>query len=200
MFLQGDLANVGTPVVFAAETVLQGQYDVQAVNVSVPQSLTTSEANSFHPNVEIVWRGDPLGERHGQVKAIFEAATAMGTATMRAGPRVVVDIEVTRFHCLTEKTRFTIGGVHNLRFLMTVRDAASGAVVQGPRLINADVKAAGGARAIAEDAAGRTQKVVVTDRLAEVIRRELSAPVESLPQNAAVSRFDGTPVQLAVRN
>jgi hypothetical protein len=200
MFLQGDLANAGSPAVFAAETVLQGQYDVQAVNVSVPQSLTTSEANSFHPNVEIVWRGDPLGERHAQVKAIFDAAMAKGTATMHTGPRVVVDIEVTRFHCLTEKTRFTVGGVHNLRFLMTVRDAATGAVLQGPRLVNADVHASGGARAIAEDAAGRTQKVVVTERLAEVIRRELSIPVQSLPQNAAVSRFDGTPVQLSARN
>jgi hypothetical protein len=200
MFLQGDLANAGSPVVFAAETVLQGQYDVQAVNVSVPQSLTTSEANSFHPNVAIVWRGDAPGERHAQVKAIFEQAFARSAATMHQGPKVVVDIEVTRFHCLTEKARFTVGGVHNMRFLMTVRDAASGTVLQGPRLINADIRAAGGAHAIAEDAEGRTQKVVVTERLAEVIRRELSAPVQSLPQNAAVTRFDGSPVQLSARD
>lgn len=198
MFMQGELAGSGQAIKLAGETVLQGQYDIQAVTVSVPQSLTTSEANSFHPNVEIVWRGDAPGERHAQVKAIFEAAVAKGTATMHAGPKVVVDIEVTRFHCLTEKTRFTVGGVHNMRFMLTVRDAASGVVIQGPRLINADVKASGGARAIAEDAAGQTQKVVVTERLAEVIRRELSVPVQSLSPNAAVSRFDGTPVQLSL--
>jgi hypothetical protein len=198
-FTLGDLPNSAAPIQFDGETVLQGQYDVQAINVSVPQSLTTSEANSFHPNVEIVWRGDPLGERHAQVKAIFETAMARGTATMHSGPKVVVDIEVTRFHCLTEKTRFTVGGVHNMRFMLTVRDAATGAVIQGPRLVNADVHAAGGARAIAEDAAGRTQKVVVTERLAEVIRRELSIPVQSLPPNAAVTRFDGTPVLLLAK-
>jgi hypothetical protein len=198
MFMQGDLPNSGAPVQIAGETVLQGQYDVQAINILVPQSLTTSEANSFHPNVEIVWRGDAPGERHAQVKAIFETAMAKGTATMHSGPKVVIDIEVTRFHCLTEKTRFTVGGVHNMRFMLTVRDAASGVVIQGPRLINADVKASGGARAIAEDAAGQTQKVVVTERLAEVIRRELSVPVQSLSPNAAVSRFDGTPVRLSL--
>ncbi|MGV8951513.1 MAG: DUF6778 family protein [Cypionkella sp.] len=196
MFMQGELPNAGAPIKFDGETVLQAQYDVQAVNVSVPMSLTTSEANSFHPNVEIVWRGDAKGERHQQVKAIFESAVASATSTMHTGPKVVVDIEVTRFHCLTEKTRFTVGGVHNMHFMMTVRDAASGAVIQGPRLINADIRAAGGARAIAEDAAGRTQKVVVTERLTEVIRRELSTPVQTLSPNAAVTRFDGSPVAL----
>ena len=198
MFMQGEIATEAAPVQLAGEIVLQAQYDVQAINVSVPQALRSSEANTFHPNVEIVWRGDVGGDRHAQVKAIFETAMARGTAAMHTGPKVVVDIEVTRFHCLTEKTRFTVGGVHNMRFIMTVRDAASGAILQAPREVNADVHASGGARAIAEDAAGRTQKVVVTERLAEVIRRELSAPVQKLPPDALVTRFDGAPVQLSV--
>ena len=121
---------------------------------------------------------------------------ARGTAIMHSGPKVVVDVEVVRFHCLTEKTRFTVGGVHSLHFMLTVRDAVSGAVLQGPRLVIADVKAAGGARAIAEDRAGLTQRVVVVQRLAEVIRRELSAPMVALPEGVVVSRFDGTPVAL----
>ena len=44
----------------AGTVFLQAQYDVQAINVSVPQSLRSSEANSFHPNADIVWRGEPL--------------------------------------------------------------------------------------------------------------------------------------------
>lgn len=197
MFMPGELATQTAPVQVAGETVLQAQYDVQAINVSVPQSLRSSEANSFHPNAEIVWRGDVPGDRHAQVKAIFEAAMARGTATMQTGPKVVVDIEVIRFHCLTEKTRFTVGGVHNMHFALTVRDAATGAILQGPRVVNADMKASGGARAIAEDSVGRTQKVVVTERLAQVIRRELSSPVQKLAPDAVVSRFDGTPVMLS---
>lgn len=196
-FMQGELASGPAPVEIAGEMVLQAQYDVQAINVVVPRSLRSSEANTFHPNAEIVWRGDVPGDRHQQVKAIFDTAMARGTASMTSGPKVVVDIEITRFHCLTEKTRFTVGGIHNMNFMLTVRDAATGTILQGPRLVNADMKASGGSRAIAEDVAGRTQKVVVTERLAQVIRRELSAPVQKLPSDALVTRFDGTPVELS---
>ena len=189
-------AVAASAVLPGGEVVLHAQYDVQAVNVSVPRSLRASEANSFHPNADIVWRGDAAGDRHAQVAAIFNEAMARGTAVMHSGPKVVVDVEVVRFHCLTEKTRFTVGGVHSLHFMLTVRDAVSGAVLQGPRLVIADVKAAGGARAIAEDRAGLTQRVVVVQRLAEVIRRELSAPMVALPEGVVVSRFDGTPVAL----
>lgn len=177
--------------------MLQAEYDVQAVNVSVPHTLKVSEANTFHPSADIVWRGDLPGDRYAQVKAIFDEAAARSTATMHTGAPVVVDLEVVRFHCLTEKTRYTVGGTHSLHFMMTVRDAATGAILQGPRLIVADVKGAGGNRAVAEERAGRTQKVVVTERLVEVIRRELSAPVTVLPADAVVTRFDGTPAQLA---
>lgn len=176
--------------------MMQSEYAVKSVNISVPQRLRTSEANTFLPNADIVWRGDLPGDRHAQVKAIFETAAVRSTASMQTGAPVVVDIEVVRFHCLTEKTRYTLGGVHSMRFMLTVRDATSGVILQGPRVVVADVKASGGAKAIAEEEAGLTQKVVVTNRLTEVIRRELSAPVAVLPADAVVTRFDGSPVQL----
>lgn len=175
----------------------ESQYDVQQINISVPYSLRVSEANTFHPNADIVWRGDPLGDRHAQVKAIFETAAAAGTSTMQSGPKVAVDIEITYFHCLTEKTRYTVGGVHSMKFLLTVRDIETGAILQGPRMVVADVKASGGQRAVQEDEAGRTQKVVVTEQLTDVIRRELSMPIAAPPEGALVTRFDGSPVSLA---
>ena len=180
----------------AKAEVMQSQYDVQEINVIVPTTLRVSEANTWHPKADIVWRGDPPGDRYAQVKAIFETAMAQGTATMHSGPKVALDIEVTYFHCLTEKTRYTIGGVHSMKFIMTVRDLETGEILQGPRKVNADVVGVGGAMAIAEDAAGRTQKVVVTERLAQVIRQELSVPVTSIPQDALVTRYDGSPVEL----
>ncbi len=192
--MPGMVAPVVQP---GGQVVMHAQYDVQAVNVSVPRNLKASEANSFHPSADIVWRGELPGDRHAQVLAIFNEAMGRGTAAMHSGPQVVVDIEVVRFHCLTEKTRFTVGGVHSMQFTMTVRDAVSGAILQGPRLVVADVKAAGGARAIAEDAAGRTQRVVVVERLTEVIRRELSAPMVAVPEGMQVSRFDGSSIALA---
>ena len=154
--------------------------------------MTVSEANTFHPNTDIVWRGDERGDRRVQIKAIFDTASLQATNSMHFGPKVVVDIELLKFHAVTEKTRYTVGGVHNIEFIMSVRDVETGTILQMPRKIIADVKAAGGARADAEEAAGRTQKVVVTERLAQVLRRELSAPASHLPANAVVSRFDGS--------
>jgi hypothetical protein len=179
-----------------APQYFESQYDVQQINISVPQTLRVSEANTFHPNADIVWRGEPLGDRYAQVKAIFETAAAAGTSTMHSGPKVAVDIEVTYFHCLTEKTRYTVGGVHSMKYMLTVRDLETGAILQGPRLVVADVKGAGGQKAIEEEEAGRTQKVVVTDRLIQSIREELSMPVATVPEGALVTRFDGSPVTL----
>lgn len=170
--------------------VLQSKYLVAEIRVNVPRSLKVSEANTFLPQADIVWRGEPRGDRHAQVARVFNDGLLAGTQGMATGPAVIVEVEVTRFHCLTEKTRFTVGGNHAIHFTLTVRDAATGAVLEGPRAIIADVKASGGAAAIAEDQAGRTQRVVVVERIAEVIRRELSAPAtDPTAQAAAVARF-----------
>lgn len=150
------------------------------VRIAVPQSLRVSEANTFLPSADIVWRGDPLGDRHGQVAAIFQSASQaiLGRGT---GRPVVAEIVVTRFHGVTEKTRYTVGGNHNMRFDLTLRDVTTGAVVLGPRPVVADVRAAGGARAIEEDRIGRTQKVVVTERLMQVLQAELGMAPQMPP-------------------
>lgn len=174
-----------------ATTYLVAQYDVEAIRVTVPRSLKVSEANTFKPRADIVWRGEALGDRYQQVEAIFADAMTAGTSTMQKGRKVDIEVEVTRFHALTEKTRYTIGGMHEMRFLLTVRDAATGAVLQGPRDVVADVKASGGSAAIEEERQGRTQRVVTVERLAQVIRRELSAPAS---QDLIVSRLATPPL------
>ena len=176
-----------------AATYLMAQYDVEAISVTVPRSLKVSEANTFKPRADIVWRGEALGDRYQQVAAIFQEAMTAGTTVMQKGRKVDLDIEVTRFHALTEKTRYTIGGMHEMRFVLTVRDSETGTVVQGPREIVADIKASGGSAAIEEERAGRTQRVVTVERLAQVIRRELSAPAS---QEMIVSRLQTPAVSI----
>lgn len=161
------------------QITLAAQYDVVGIRIDVPHSLRVSEANSFHPKADIVWHGDPYGDRYQQVADIFRMAATAATGPMTQGTPVNVDLQVTRFHAVTEKARYTIGGEHSMRFLLTVTDARTGQVIDGPRQIVADAKAAGGNAAVAEDQAGRTQKVVVTERLVAVIRRELSAVVDT---------------------
>ncbi|SEM79229.1 hypothetical protein SAMN04488103_10290 [Gemmobacter aquatilis] len=168
--------------------VMAPQYDVTAVHVTVPRDLKVSEANVFYPIADIVWRGEAPGDRYEQVRAILEDGVTSGTGAMHQGRKVNVDVELVRFHALTEKTRYTVGGVHSIKFMLTVRDAASGVALDGPRMIVADVKAAGGSRAMAEDQAGRTQRVVIVEHLAAVIRRELSMPVAVPPGSDLVSQ------------
>ena len=147
---------------------------VDAISVRVPDSLTVSEANQYLPQGDIVWRGDPIGDRRAQVGAIFEEAFARGAAPLDGALGVMLDVEVTRFHALTEKARYTVGGVHNINFNLTLRDPETGAALSATRTVRADLDAFGGEQALRAEAAGQTQKVRITDHLAEVIRVELT--------------------------
>jgi hypothetical protein len=186
------LATQGREVDGGSVTAMAALYAVREVNVIVPSTLRSSEANVFYPFADIVWRGEPMGNRHDQVRQIVGEALGTATEGMTNGRAAVVDVTVTRFHCLTEKTRYSVGGTHSMQFTLTVRDAVTGEVIDGPRPIVADVKAAGGRRAMAEEAAGRTQRVVVMERLVHVLRRELSGPVQ-----AVVARADTAPAAIA---
>ena len=166
----GYAANPAPTLAMASPVALA----IQGIEISVPQDLKVSEANVMVPNADIVWRGDPMGDRHSQVAAIFEAAAANATQGLIEGRGVVLSLEVTRFHALTEKARYLTGGNYALHFELTLRDAATGVILDGPRSVVADVRASGGARAIAEDNAGRTEKVVITERLVQVLQYELA--------------------------
>lgn len=166
-------APLETPKVQPVQPSLQ----VQAIRVNVPQSLRVSEANRYYPGGDIVWREDPLGDRHEQVRAIFETAMKQGVAEMGEGVvPVYLDIEVTRFHALTEKARYTIGGVHALQFKYVLRNPETGEAYGEPKFIKADFKAFGGARAINAERNGITQKYRITNHLADVIKAELTSP------------------------
>ena len=147
---------------------------VTEINVLVPQTLKVSERNSYYPGGDIVWRGDAIGNRHQQVKAVFDTALSQGTAQMDGIVPVRLDIRVDRFHALTEKARYTIGGVHSITFVLQIRDLSTGLALGEPRLVKADLDAFGGQQALRAEARGQTQKVRITNHLAEVICQELS--------------------------
>ncbi|MDG1472363.1 MAG: hypothetical protein P8Q26_12495 [Ascidiaceihabitans sp.] len=158
----------------SAPTNFSAAFNVQQINVLVPQSLKVSERNSYYPGGDIVWREDPIGNRHAQVKAIFDTGFAKGTDAMAGDAGLRLDVKVLRFHALTEKARYTTGGVHSIKFALWIRDAKSGQALGEVRIVDADLDALGGQQAINAEARGQTQKVRITDHLAEVIRQELS--------------------------
>ncbi|KEJ87931.1 DUF6778 family protein [Sulfitobacter donghicola] len=152
------------------------QINVAKVNVSVPTSLKVSEANRYYPNGDIVWREDPIGNRHAQVSKIVHDAMTAGVSTFQGPVPVLLDIEVVRFHALSEKARYTVGGDHHIVFKMVLRDAATGEFLSEPRQITTDLEAFGGQQAISAEARGLTQKVRISGHLAEVIRQEMTEP------------------------
>lgn len=160
-----------------AQTPKPLSLDVRQVRVLVPETLVVSEANLFYPGGDIVWREDPVGDRHVQVRAIFDRAMRQGIAAMPAGTvPVLLDVQVTRFHALSEKARYTVGGVHALQFYYVLRNPETGEAYGAPKFVKADFKALGGMAAIEAERQGITQKKRITEHLAQVIQNELNDP------------------------
>ena len=150
------------------------RYSVRSVDLIVPETLRVSEENLFYPVADVVWRGEPQGDRLTQISAILDEGLNAGVSGAKQGPQVTVKVQLERFHALTEKARFSVGGVHDIVFVLTVLDLKTSVVLEGPRRVEIAIKASGNDKAIAEDAAGRTQRVVIVEGVAEAIRRELS--------------------------
>jgi hypothetical protein len=151
-------------------------YAIADFEISVPRSLRGSEANRYYPSADIVWHGEPLGDRHAQVAALFQQGLEKAQPLTAEGVPALLDIEVNRFHGITHRARYTTGGVHSITFTLTLRDPETGAPLAEPRRIRADLKAFGGARAIAAENNGITQKVRIVDHLGKVFVTELTDP------------------------
>ena len=127
----------------------------------------------------------------------IENAIEIGARPLEGALPVVVEIEVKRFHALTEKTRYSVGGIHSIEFVMTIRDPLTGAVVRGPREIKADLVGYGGSKALQAEARGLTQKYRITQHLAKVVRDEMSLATGWVkPQGGVTARIQPlSPVQ-----
>lgn len=181
-----DTATRNAPLEAHALQAAPVSLDVQQVRVSVPKALKVSEANSYYPMGDIVWREDAPGDRHAQVKTIVEEALATGVAGSHPGSiPVVLDVEVTRFHALSEKARYTIGGMHTIHFAMTLRNPVTGEAYGAPKPVKVSFKALGGSAAVAAEQRGITQKVRISERLASVIQTELGMPVRTDAEQVA---------------
>ncbi len=152
------------------------RFNVVQINVQVPRSLKVSELNTYKPVADIVWHGDPLGDRYEQVAAVVKAGFAAGTREMHGNRAVVVDVAVQRFHAVTPKTYYTIGGWHEIELLMMVRDARTGAELMEAHRVTLNFRSLKGADAANAEATGQTQKVRIISHLAAAIRAEMSVP------------------------
>ncbi len=155
---------------------------VVAVDVRVPSSLSVSEANTYAPDADIVWREDPYGKgsRYQQVDAILTEAVKRGAKVLHGSKPVKLVIVLQQFHALSEKARYGLNnaGVHNIVFTAQVFDARTGKPLTNPDLIKADLVAYVGEQAIEAERKGLTQKVRITDHVSKVIAGWLSHTVD----------------------
>lgn len=163
---------------------------VSDIQVTVPRDLRVSEAEVYYPVADIVWRGEPRADRYEQVAAIFEQSATLATQDLHGGQPARIEIEVLRFHSLSDKARYTVGGNHAMNFVMSVTDPVTGAVLMPPQTVRTDLKAFGGQQAIKAEERGETQKKRVLAHLSEVISETLAqqaAPVESVTRQAPLA-------------
>lgn len=158
-----------------ASAAAESPYSVRAVRVEVPDTLTASDANEIKPRVDIVWHGDPEGDRYEQVDRIMTAALEQGVASMRGPKPVVLDVTVTRFHAVTPRTRERNPfGEHEIAYTYQLHDARTGTPVGEARSFNGSFRSYYGTQARQAEARGVTQKVRITNFVAQGIAEEMS--------------------------
>lgn len=141
------------------------------VRVAVPKTLVVSEAKTLLPTADIVWREDPLGDRHAQVGTIIQSAVLRGAQGLRGSRPVIIEITVTRFHALTYEAELSKSdwGVHNIDFTARVLDARSGEVIVPGTMIRAETPAYSGQKMKDLRAKGQTQKSIITNHVAATV-------------------------------
>lgn len=148
---------------------------VASVEVAVPETLTTSEENSYTPDFDIVWHGEPAGDRRAQAAAIVEEGIRKGAAGLHGKTRVRIVATLGQFHAITPKVRERLqnAGVHNIQYSVQVFDARSGAALTQPQTIKAEFPALVGKAGDEADARGLTQRVQIVNQIAAVTQNWL---------------------------
>ncbi len=169
-----DLPFETTPVLGVKSTQSAG-WHIAKLRVSVPETLKVSEANQYLPRADIVWRGDPYGDRRAQVKEIISMAISQAAIGLEGVEPVLLDIRLERFHALSQKARATIGGWHTIIFDVDIRDVETGIELVDPFKVKINLKAYGGQKAIDAEMRGQTQKLRISHEITRVMRQYLGA-------------------------
>lgn len=144
---------------------------VRDVIVKVPESLSVSNENRLAPNADIVWHGDPEGDRRAQVAAIVKEGVERGTSDLAGRRLVSVSVTLQEFHAVTPAAIARApSAVHNITYVIQVFDAQTIQPITEPQLITADLPAFTQAAAIVAAQEGRTQKARIISHIDRVTR------------------------------
>ncbi|MFV0491441.1 MAG: DUF6778 family protein, partial [Pseudorhodobacter sp.] len=76
--LAGCVADFETSYDESAPATARQNWGSPTVRVSLAKGLTTTEQNSFIPNADVVWHGDPKGDRPAQAAAVVKTGVEKG--------------------------------------------------------------------------------------------------------------------------
>jgi len=143
-------------------------WSLSDVIVTVPETLTVSEANSLAPDADIVWHGDAPGDRRAQVGAILDEGITRGASALSGPTPVTLAVVLEEFHAVTPAalTRAP-SAVHNISYTIQVF-SNDGQPLTQPEHIDADLPALVGGQAITAAQSGQTQKARITAHLQTV--------------------------------
>ena len=146
-------------------------WKLASVVASVPASLTVSNSNTYAPNADIVWHGEPFGDRRSQVAAIMDEGITRGAAGLRGTRPVTITARVLQFHAVTPAAVARApAAVHNIEYATQVLDEQTGAELTPEQVISADLEAYVGAAAVAAAINGLTQRRRIIDHIDLVTR------------------------------
>lgn len=137
----------------------------------VPDTLTVSNDNTYAPNADIVWHGEPFGDRRAQVARLLDEGLTRAARPLRGGRPVAMTARVVTFHGVTPSAIARApAAVHNIRFVLSVLDARTGEVLVSNETISADLEANVGTAAIAAAINRQTQRERVIAHIDAVMR------------------------------
>lgn len=144
---------------------------LSSVKVTAPRTLVVSEAETFLPQADIVWREDAGTDRYAQVETLMTDAIRSGARGLDGSRPVAIEATMTRFHAMTfVAERQAPGGVHDVEFDLQVRDARTGAILFGPEHVEASFPAMTGDQMVRARVQGQTQKSQIKTHVAATIR------------------------------
>lgn len=147
-----------------------------SVDVSAPDTLTTSDRDGYTPDYDVVWHGEPAGDRRAQAAAIVKEGIERGARGALHGRKSVrISATITQFHAITPTVRRMQSqvGVHNIQYTIQVFDARTGAPLTTPQNIKAEFPAMVGQAGDEADAQGMTQRVQIVNHIAAVTQNWL---------------------------
>lgn len=142
-------------------------WHVTEVSVAAPRSLTTTEANVLAPNADVVWHGEPAGNRRAQTARILEEGLRKGSAGLRGSRRVAIEAQLLEFHGVTPiAVNQSPAAVHNITYVIRIVDPSTEETLAGPDRIQADLPAYTQSQATVAAENGITERRRIVDHIA----------------------------------